>query len=588
VYCRFLLILLAALFTAACSSKKDVTPTRYAVLRLENLTPDPTLNWIGRAASEVLIQEIGAIPSNSIFLANEHYGGRPVASPGVSTELTDAILAGANHIVTGYFELLDNGALNFHLVEEDTRTGKRLRSLSAQGSVLDACTYLAKQLTATAKPFSTSSNSALRAYIQGIEGGSSSASGYQSAIAADPQFKEAYLALGEQALAHHDADTVDRVFAEAKAHNLDAGVTAKLQLASATIHNDNNARTAALEKIIETEPANFSAIQALGELQMATHRFAEAAATFGKAQSDMKPEMVNLMAYALMFSGDEKGAMEAIRKFRTLRSQDPNAVDSEGDVNYYFGHFAEAEKRYLASATMNPQFNQGMETWKAARARLMTGDIVGASQIFDRYRAEREKANDISMPYRIASWQFLTGDRAGGLAAMRQVAASSPIPTIKSLAFAQVAIWEMQLGRKADALKDAQESMQKDGGAAVIPAVVVRFAAMDLAPLAELRARAEKMFGGTAGAQVRLLAVGYTLYFASRNSEAVGIWKEIYEQSDPADPVIRGLYGTLLLRTGHQDEGAALLKNTPPPPTALTPSFESLYFKPGSTAAPTK
>ena len=36
---------------------------RIAILRFENMSADPSLDWQGRALSEVLTQEIGAIPS---------------------------------------------------------------------------------------------------------------------------------------------------------------------------------------------------------------------------------------------------------------------------------------------------------------------------------------------------------------------------------------------------------------------------------------------------------------------------------------------------------------------------------------------
>jgi Flp pilus assembly protein TadD len=464
-----------------------------------------------------------------------------------------------------------------------------LRDLSAQGSVLAACNALAKQINSAPKPFPTSSEAALHAYIQGAEGdGAKSGSDYQTAIAADPKFADAYLAWSEFALSHHDPETVDRVLAEATVRKIEPAVLAKLQLAAATAHNDPTARTAALERMVETEPTNLAALEALGNAQMTNHRFAEAAATFGKGSSELKPELLNLKAYALMYNGDEKGALEAVRRFRALRPQDPNAVDSEGDINYYFGHFADAEKLYLASAAMNPQFNQGLETWKAARTRLITGDVAGANQVFGTYRAEREKVKDASLPYRIAYWQFLTGDSAGGLAAMRKVGTEATNPALKSLALAQAAVWELQNGSKADAIKDAQSAMQAEQGVAAIPAIIVRFSAMEPAGLTELSARADRMFNGSASATIRLLAVGYALYFANRTEEAVGVWKRIYEQSDPADPVARTLYATLLTRTGHQVEGSALLKNIPVPPATPAPSFESLYLKPGNTVKPAK
>src|SRR6202023_376355 len=121
-------------------------------------------------------------------------------------------------------------------------------------------------------------------------------------------------------------------------------VIAKIQFAEANAFNDSAARTAALKRMVEADPTNAVAIQALGEAEMTLHHFAEAAAAFGKGASSARPDLTNLKAYALMFAGDEKGALESVREYQKVRPQDPNAIDSEGDVRFYFGEFAEAEK----------------------------------------------------------------------------------------------------------------------------------------------------------------------------------------------------------------------------------------------------
>ncbi len=152
---------------------------------------------------------------------------------------------------------------------------------------------------------------------------------------------------------------------------------------------------------------------------------------------------------------------------------------------------------------------------------------------------------------------------------MRQVSG------LGNIALAQAAIWELRLGRRADAARDAEASM-KEQGPGLVPAALVRFAAMEPASLDQLQARADKVFGGAAAAKIRLLAVGYALDFANRSGEGVAIWKELYDKSDPSDPVIRQLYARSLISAGRAAEGAALLKNTPPPAPTLAPSFERL------------
>jgi hypothetical protein len=588
VYCRRLLICSAALLMAACSTKKESEPPpRYAVLRFENLTPDPSLNWIGRAASEVLIREIGALPSSSIYAANENFGRRPASAPGVSTEFTDALLAGANHVITGYFEF-NRGSLTFHLIEEEARTGKRVRELTAPGPVLDACSALARQITANPKPYATQSQTALQNYAQGLESDDWHANFYQTAVAADPNYSDAYLAWGEMALAHKDADTVAHVLAQAQAHKTDPAAIAKLQFAEATAFNDSAARTSALKRIVETDPTNVKAVQALGEAEMNQHHFAEAAAAFGKGASNAQPGLINLKAYALMFAGDEKGAMDAVHEYQKAVPQDPNSVDSEGDIRYFFGHFAEAEKLYLAADAKDPQFNQMGELWKAARTHLMTGDVAVATQLFNRYREQHEKAKDLTLPLRAAEWQFLTGDRNGALTAMRAVATDARNNGIKNLALTQSAIWELQLGLRADAMKDSETVLKSGQNADLIPAAIVRFSSVEPKSVAEQRARAERSFSGSGGAQISPLAVAYSLIFAKRYADAAPLWKELYEKANPADSTVRGIYALSLEQSGHAAEAASLLKNMPAPAIALAPSFESLYLTPHNTAAPAK
>jgi len=534
VYCRGLLVLSAALGISGCSSNKRLAPPKYAVIKIENLTQDPALDWIGRAASAVLTREIGAIP---------------VASGGFS----DALLAGANRIVSGYFDQSNSGALTFHLAIEDAPTGRRVRDLSERGSVLDACADLARQIVGTPKPYATRNEEALRAYVKGK---------YEDAAAADPGFADAYLGWAEAALARKDAKAVDEALAQAQAHKIDAGIMAKLQFVDAAAHNDTNARTAALKQMVALDPANVADVQALGEMEMAEHHYSEAAAVFAKGASPARPDLINLKTYALMFAGDENGALEAVHEYQKARPQDPNAIDSEGDIDYYFGHFGEAEKLYLNAAAKDPQFIQGGEIWKAARAHLMTGDVAGATVIFNRYRAEREKTNDRTMPFRSAYWQFITGDRAGGLAAMHII--SDP------LSLAQAAIWELQLGRTSDALKDADAVLKAGQNASVVQAAIVRFSALPPANLSELK--------GDGGAQIRILAIAYAAYVKHRYADAAKAWKELYDKSNPSDPTPAFIYGGSLYESGRTAEAAPILKYNPPPPTNLAPSFESLYF----------
>ena len=68
----FLASLLAML--AACSAKREAAPGRLAILRFENLTGNPALDWMGLgAARQIAAQVEGAISADS-FQIDGHAG----------------------------------------------------------------------------------------------------------------------------------------------------------------------------------------------------------------------------------------------------------------------------------------------------------------------------------------------------------------------------------------------------------------------------------------------------------------------------------------------------------------------------------
>src|ERR1043165_8576320 len=93
------------LILAACSQKTTPVPTRIAVLRFENLTSDVSLDWMGRAASEIIAREIGSGKSTVIPAAALHAHTlaqfHPVSAPGASSERDAAVAEGATRLITG-------------------------------------------------------------------------------------------------------------------------------------------------------------------------------------------------------------------------------------------------------------------------------------------------------------------------------------------------------------------------------------------------------------------------------------------------------------------------------------------------------
>jgi TolB-like protein len=112
---------------AACSHQSAAGPPRIAVLRFENLTPDASLDWMGRAASEIISHELAGgkstVLSGAALHANPLAQQRTLSAPGESAERTAAIAEGATRIVIGQISRAGNRLL-LDVTERDPVAGK--------------------------------------------------------------------------------------------------------------------------------------------------------------------------------------------------------------------------------------------------------------------------------------------------------------------------------------------------------------------------------------------------------------------------------------------------------------------------------
>ena len=101
--CPRLLPLAVAFVFAGCSRQSQPQAVqRVAVLRFENVGPNPADDWMGRALSEVISAEIAgnpgmyAISSARLHSFDRILGPHPISAPGISTESGLTLAAGAN------------------------------------------------------------------------------------------------------------------------------------------------------------------------------------------------------------------------------------------------------------------------------------------------------------------------------------------------------------------------------------------------------------------------------------------------------------------------------------------------------------
>ena len=131
----FLGAFLFLLFLASCIRQPAKTPAeRLAVLRLENLSGDASLDWVGRALSEIVAGQLSGagqppvISSAGIHALDRTLGVRPISAPGISAESSQALAAGATLLAYGNYTVR-HGRLEVRLTVEDARTLKAAKAI---------------------------------------------------------------------------------------------------------------------------------------------------------------------------------------------------------------------------------------------------------------------------------------------------------------------------------------------------------------------------------------------------------------------------------------------------------------------------
>ena len=162
----------------SCSRKTPPGPQRLAILRFENLTGDESLDWMGRAASEVISAELtgstatSIISSGTLHATDRLLGARPLTVPGISAERTAALASGATRILYGRISR-SGGNLRLDAALFDTARQKIDRMLTtsapASANIIRLTDSLAREVQTPVRPFETQNPEALRQFCAGLE-----------------------------------------------------------------------------------------------------------------------------------------------------------------------------------------------------------------------------------------------------------------------------------------------------------------------------------------------------------------------------------------------------------------------------------
>ena len=554
---RCWLISLLCLAAGQFSCTRGAAPVvqRMAVLPFDNLDSDARLDWMSRAAAAVLVDDLSSAKAFSVATADS---------------VRSAYVVRATQFVHGYF-FAAGGHLEVRATVEDARSHKSVGVFSASGletaGIVPLLDRFARRLSPDARPFTTTSAAAFRAFGEALQADSPAArnQALEAAVQADPNFSDAYVLWAETLGEAGDRDGVARVTAAARRDHPSAIDRAKLDYLAASARADTEAQIQALRSWSALTPMNADLFRRLAEFELAQRKFSQAAADYQMA-AKLDPQhlaTLNTLGYTQAYAGDLEKARRTLSEYQKLSPpEDVNALDSLGEVSFYLGDFRAAENYFQSAHHKNPGFLGGEELLKAALARLMTGDLPGANNIFVRYTDFRRKFQAPLTEYRSAQWMFLTGRRKDAMSRLQKSLPSLDADA-SATALCQLSVWKLQTGDTPGAVDAAQQAAAR----AVSPTTralsgLCRF----IASHSEARS----------GSQ---LADSYALLFQRKYAQAVPLLEAAYHAANPsADGEIRILLAWAYVETGNLKDAAPLLRLYPIPLVPRDTIFASLIF----------
>jgi tetratricopeptide (TPR) repeat protein len=594
VSCRLLLILTAiACLAASAGCRRAGAPVeRIAILRFENTGADPADDWMGRVLSEAVagsLARTGALQGDAIRGFDAALGVRTAAAPGVSSERSQAILAGAGLIGYGTYRVRD-GQVSARLTVQSVKGNRTLREIQASGpptDLLGVAERLARAWNPQAEPYFTKNLDAARAWSGALEATSPEAAfaGIERAIAADPAFAPPHLLLAQARAARQDRAAAETVLRRAldRSGAMTPAWKARLEFELAAVLGDAAGQTRALAALAQASPEDPVVWRAAGDSAFARKDMAAAVAAYRKTLS-LDPNnilVLNQMGYALAALGDWNGALEALNRYRSLRPDEANPLDSLGEIHFQTGRFPEAAKLFEEAHRKNSAFAGGGTLFKAAVARLLSGDTPGADTLARQFIELKQAAGDPIVEYRKAEWSWLSGRRQEAyqrLAEWAAAAAGGPAREMASRAYAQLAVWNLALGKADAAAQMAARCEESAGPASAGVAAMIRFLAQPQASSSEWAVRAERAFPDPAQASLRSFARAYALLFAKDFQAAALLLREMQQSSAVPDPGLPVLVGWSYLETGKAKEAEPLLAQIPLPSYEAPAVFSVMHF----------
>jgi tetratricopeptide (TPR) repeat protein len=549
------LLLTALMLAGSCSKGPTRQVERIAILPLENLTSEAAFDWVSGGAQNVLVRQLTGA-GNTL----------PLAVPNTR----EARLQSADRAVEAYLSA-DANLLRIHAVVEDLEHLKAASEIDISGprqkGLLPLLDQLSKAINPAARAFSTANGAAFESYAKGD---------FEQAVKLDPGFGAAYLNWLVALRSKGDREAGAKVLAEARAQGtrLNELDRAQIDVASGWLDPaDRDAHRVALMRLAGIVKNDAQLMRELSEAALVARNFKAAAEWLEKAAAiePTNSAIWNSMAYANALGGDLAAAEQSIAQYRKLAApSDANPSDTTGEVYYLSGKFAEAEKAFVDAFQKNPHFLAGAMMYKAAQARLMTGDANGATGLFDKYLEYKKSVNDPDIEGRRATWEFLIGRRK---AALERISKQS-----SSRARAQQSLMLLIGGDRAAARKQAEAAMQPPAPDRQL-APIALFMSGSAASVPEWRESADRFFGAQSPPVLKNQFMAYALFIQKEYAEVAALLgQQVMEASPLAESFHKELVAAALVAAGRETEAQPFVAAYPLPDATNESVLAALIF----------
>lgn len=544
-FSRISLLLFVLLFSFSCSRTSTPEAVRTAILPLHNLSSDPKLDWLGRAIAGMVVSQNS--PDSNL---------RPIEA---ATE-RDAWLAHATQTIEGTFTVTGDRVdviAHLRVAQKNVKTLRAAAPLADSPAAIAGA--LARQLSSNVHAFETSSRDAILHFYQAGAGADLNEvlAEATAAAEADPKFGKAQVVRAEALLASGNRTSAQEAAAAASGARLNALDRARLDVISANLSGDSEAR----EKAIGNLAGLTDDVQlwvSLAERRFVRKDYAAAASILEKALR-IEPDNVQLwnqLGYARAYAGQTDAAVKAIREYQRRSPQDLNVLDSLGEIYFVAGNFNEAEKAFLNAFEKENSLFGGGESYRAGICRYLMGDVPSADQHFTNYIEYRKKLKDPLIEVRRAIWLYETGRAEASIQKLQQLATASG--TTGSAAATQLSLILAASGRTSEAAK-ALSGVSSPIASALITAPQPPQAPPNL--------------------------TGWWLLFHAKYADAVKVWQQVYNATSGLSASEARVALAWALEGAGQAETARPLLAVPPIPafapdpgvaTLLLPKWQEL------------